>query len=108
MGGITQTEAPVQKMVLIFLLFLSGCSGLLDITKMILISLQTSAQATADKACTEAHQLDPRLTQEQRQDLIGRACRDTDFSYEDWQCAAREVRENNQPIEAAKQRCGIK
>jgi len=32
MGGITQTEAPVQKMVLIFLLFLSGCSGLLDIT----------------------------------------------------------------------------
>jgi len=45
-------------------------------------------QEAADEACTEAHWLDPRLTDNQKHELAAKACRDTRYTLERWQCAA--------------------
>jgi hypothetical protein len=57
---------------------------------------------------TEAHWLDPRLTDKQKHALTAKVCCNTRYTLKQWQCAVREVQDNKKPIDVAKERCGIR
>jgi len=67
----------------------------------------TCKQVATDEACTEAHWLDPRLSENDKHKLAAKACRNTRYTTEQWQCVGQEVK-GGMAIDAAKRQCGIR